>query len=77
MAQSGGSNWLPECRGRRRLKESPGYFIMRKVIELAFCRYALTDLKRARVFEGVVGLKLITGDTNADAAQKVVKAVKK
>jgi catechol 2,3-dioxygenase-like lactoylglutathione lyase family enzyme len=31
---------------------------MLKVVELAFCCYAVTDMKRARAFyEGVLGLK--------------------
>ena len=34
---------------------------MLKVIELAFCCYAVTDIKRSRAFyEGVLGLKLAT-----------------
>jgi catechol 2,3-dioxygenase-like lactoylglutathione lyase family enzyme len=58
---------------------------MLKVIEIAFCCYAVTDMARARAFyEGMLGLKptmesgltLITGDSIADAAQKVVKAVR-
>ena len=63
---------------------------MLKVTEIAFTCYPVTDMARARKFyEGVPGLKaiytkktlaesgltLITGDSVADAAQKVVKTV--
>jgi len=51
---------------------------MLKVIELAFCCYAVTDMKRSHAFyEGVLGLKLFTADSMAGVAQNVVKSVGK